>query len=564
MKLFLHKPIIQEFTITRKSETVLDEIEDIKKNLDSNMSKELIIPPDVIDSLKIKTELNPKIWIDDELNPRLKSKLIKLAKDFYKDLNIPEKTPILDILFTGSLANYNWSKYSDIDLHIVIDFSKFDADKSFIEDYFYAQKSIWNNEHNIEMYGFPIEIYIQDKNHNLRATGVYSLIKNKWLKKPNIKKFTLDKDTVKNKTLKFLDKLKNIKSNYLNHQYQKVIDEVGNIKDKITKMRNSGLEKGGEFSIENLVFKTIRRTPFMDILDSYKAKSYDKLMSISESKQLIKNILRENLKDYKELPAGGNDKEARMGSNGKWHTISPLSRDISDSTKNKIKSDIDDATNIVKSQQEPIKSYANDPHNGSGTYKVIIDKNGKITTQLTTATGNMPNQGNTDVGNFRTSLKEPFVMYINAAINGKGVLYMPPNSISPASDAKIKALAYFGNEILAWLDNKTSYGDNEAKELSVQQLMADPNLKKLKKDIENFWFSKPRKLTDSQWLEIIMSIGRFKRFNNENALKQLLSLNVNDIMDILKHDVIEINKNGVPTKEPYTTITGLKNWPKKN
>ena len=31
---------------------------------------------------------------------------------------------IHDILLTGSLANYGWSKYSDVDLHIVIDFDE--------------------------------------------------------------------------------------------------------------------------------------------------------------------------------------------------------------------------------------------------------------------------------------------------------------------------------------------------------------------------------------------------------------------------------------------------------
>lgn len=285
MKLYLHidpKTILesQQATLAPK---ILDEIDAIADTIDANMGKEVTIPKDVLDSFKIKDSLNQDIWENDKLNPKVRAKLLKVAMDFFKDLDLPKDVKIKDVIFTGSLANFNWSKYSDIDLHIVIDFQQFDADPKFVEDYFYAQKSIWNQEHDITVYGYPVELYVQDINANLVATAVYSVAKDKWLKKPQRETFNLDKSVIKDKANAFIYKLRDIRQDYKDHQYQSVVDKVTKLKDKIKQMRNSGLEKGGEFSLENLVFKTLRRTPFMDILDSFKAKAYDNLMSVSES-----------------------------------------------------------------------------------------------------------------------------------------------------------------------------------------------------------------------------------------------------------------------------------------
>jgi len=168
----------------------------------------------------------------------------------------------------------------------VLDFNQFEADTKFVEEYFYAQKSIWNQEHDITVYGFPVELYVQDINAKLVATAVYSVLHNKWLKKPKREAFELDKTAIKDKADQIIYKLRDIRQDYNDKDYQAVVDKVTKVKNKIKQMRNSGLEKGGEFSLENLVFKTLRRTPFMDVLDSFKAKAYDKLMSVSETKEI--------------------------------------------------------------------------------------------------------------------------------------------------------------------------------------------------------------------------------------------------------------------------------------
>jgi len=265
----------------------LDEIDALADTIDDNMGKEVHVPKDVLDSFKIKNTLNSEIWPEGELNPKVQKNLIKIANGFIKDINPPKGIKIKDIIFTGSLANYNWSKFSDIDLHVVLDFNQFDADPEMIQNYFNSQKNLWNQEHDITIFGYPIELYVQDTNAKLVATAVYSVLRNEWIRKPKRETFKLDKVAIKDKAQSFISQLKDIRDDYKDKQYQSVIDKVTKVKAKIKQMRKAGLESGGEFSLENLVFKVLRRTPFMDILDSFKAKAYDNLMSVMERTSMI-------------------------------------------------------------------------------------------------------------------------------------------------------------------------------------------------------------------------------------------------------------------------------------
>ena len=283
MKFFrLEKTLLFENKPINRPIQQLDEIDALASTIDDNISKEANIPKDVLNSFKIKDNLNQDIWSEDKLNPKIKKKLINIAKDFLKDIELPKGIKINDIIFTGSLANYNWSKFSDIDLHIVIDFKQFEADEKMVEDYFYAQKSIWNQEHDITVFDYPVELYVQDVNHELVANAVYSVLRDKWLKKPKREEFDIDRKAIKDSAEKYIHYLKDIRQDYKDKHYQKVVDKVTKLKNKIKNMRKAGLESGGEYSHENLVFKVLRRTQFMDILDSFKSKAYDNLMSISE------------------------------------------------------------------------------------------------------------------------------------------------------------------------------------------------------------------------------------------------------------------------------------------
>lgn len=285
MKLFLRKNIIIE-NYSKPITNQLDEIEEIAKALPATINSEIKIPQDVINSFEIKPTLNPEFWTDDKLNPDIRETLLTIATDFFEGLELPSNVKIKDIVFTGSLANFNWSKFSDVDLHIVLDFGQIEGNDELIQKFFDAQKNLWNLKHNITIHNFPVEIYAQDSKSKLHATAVYSVKNDKWILKPSKEELKINKNVIRNKALKFVAKLKEIRKDYNNQDYLGAIEKAEALGKKIKNYRTSGLEGGGEYSMENLVFKVLRRSPFMEILNDYKAKAYDAEQSLEEDMML--------------------------------------------------------------------------------------------------------------------------------------------------------------------------------------------------------------------------------------------------------------------------------------
>lgn len=252
-------------------------------NRDINLD-EILNPEDVdLSSFKIKDHLDPKIWdIKDGkyvLKPNIRERLIVLADDFYDSLDL-DFVDIEDIIFTGSLANYNWSNFSDIDLHIVLDFAEVDKNEELVKGFFNARKAAWNDEHDVKILGYDVEVYVQDKKEKHFSTGVYSILGNKWLIKPSKDQKIEDREFIKKKASDFMNLIDGLESFYEKGYYNYLIKKIDRIKEKIKNMRQEGLESKGEFSKENLIFKVLRRTGYIEKLYDLQTKAYDKAFSL--------------------------------------------------------------------------------------------------------------------------------------------------------------------------------------------------------------------------------------------------------------------------------------------
>lgn len=231
-------------------------------------------------SLKVKDSLNMNVWqSEDRLKPEISGRLIRIALDFMDSIDI-EQELILDIIITGSLANYNWTEFSDIDLHILLDFRHVDDNTSLVKDFFNAKKADWNKMHQIMIKNHEVEIYVQDVNEPHISTGIYSLLEDEWLVKPNktIPKINFENIEIKSKSL--MDQIDRLKELYENKNYEAVVNIGDVLKNKIKRLRRCGLAEKGIFSIENLVFKTLRNNNYIDKLHRLRNNSYDKMMSI--------------------------------------------------------------------------------------------------------------------------------------------------------------------------------------------------------------------------------------------------------------------------------------------
>ena len=138
---------------------------------------------DIFKDIKVHSDLNQKLWNGDKLRPEVRKRLLKIASEFIKELDIP--VSVSDVTFTGSLANFNYSRYSDIDLHLILDFSKINKNEDLVRDFLLAKKSLWNDEHDIFIRGSEVEVYAENIGDPHHSTGVYSVLNNEWIKKPD-------------------------------------------------------------------------------------------------------------------------------------------------------------------------------------------------------------------------------------------------------------------------------------------------------------------------------------------------------------------------------------------
>ena len=247
------------------------------------------IKTDVIKSFTIQDTLNSNIWENGKLKVEILKKLRKIGKDFFNDLDLEPNVKLHDITLTGSISNYNWSKFSDVDLHLRLDFSEVDDDKDFVKNYMLAKKTIWNDKHDITIYDFPVEVYVEDIGDTHIASGLYSVLKHKWLVVPKKKKLEIDFDDIRSKAEGYVGSIDTLKELMSLGRYKKVIQMIETIKTKLKRMRQSGLERGGEFSVENLAFKALRRSPFIATISKMKDDAYDKLMT-------MEGVLKEDIK----------------------------------------------------------------------------------------------------------------------------------------------------------------------------------------------------------------------------------------------------------------------------
>ena len=228
-----------------------------------------------------KDELNPKFWQGEEFDPMVRTKLMAIAQDFYEGLQL--EIPVEDVQLTGSIANYTWTEYSDLDVHVILDFTKINEDKDLVKKALDGQRFMWNLRHPVVINEHDVELYAQDMNEPHVSSGLFSLMKNEWIKKPVWNEPVVDELDVKRKVEAYvteIEELEKILSDGSDSvEGREVLERVGALKSKIMKARKDGLAENGEFSVENLVFKQLRNMGWIERLIDAGSKAYAAIYS---------------------------------------------------------------------------------------------------------------------------------------------------------------------------------------------------------------------------------------------------------------------------------------------
>lgn len=252
----------------------------IIKNTEKDIIEDKLKDEKIFKSFKLKNKLSSIIFDfiggEYKMKSNIREKLLEISEQFLNTLDFDFF--IYDIILVGSLSNYNWSKYSDIDLHIIVDYSEIVDNsnqhlKPIISSFFKMKKDNWNERYGIKIKNYSVEVYVQDINEKPFSSGVYSILNDNWIKTPIKDKIDLDKNAVLDKSDFFVKKIDSLND-------ENNINKINDLLEKIKKLRKSGLEKGGEFSYENLTFKLLRRNGAIKKLISLKNKIINKKFSI--------------------------------------------------------------------------------------------------------------------------------------------------------------------------------------------------------------------------------------------------------------------------------------------
>ena len=232
--------------------------------------RELHKPSDII---TVNRRLNPKIWDGDALDPAVAQKLKEIALAFEEFIGID--LDVVDYTITGSNANYTWTDHSDLDLHLIVAGEVGEAAR----ELFNAKKALWGEQHNITIKGLPVECYVQGKEEEHHSTGVYSIADNQWLVEPKKIKPEVDDSAVEAKKDSVIHDIENA-------LLSKDLNRLRTVKEKITKMRQAGLERAGEWSVENLVFKILRNLGLIDQITEKITELEDDQLSLEQTQVL--------------------------------------------------------------------------------------------------------------------------------------------------------------------------------------------------------------------------------------------------------------------------------------
>lgn len=221
----------------------------------------------------IHRRLNPRLFKAEQMRPEVRRALLRIAENFREFLGVD--IDLVDVTVTGSNAAYAYTVTSDLDLHLMVPGVASDREREFYD----AKKSLWNEQHDVLIRGLPVEVYVQGSEEPHHSSGVYSLVRDQWRQRPQKQKPTIDDVSVSQRL------------RYFTREIQSALASrdratVAGVKQRISLLRREGLNRTGEWSAENIAFKTLRSQGLLDSLTQHLRHLEDQALSLENQEAL--------------------------------------------------------------------------------------------------------------------------------------------------------------------------------------------------------------------------------------------------------------------------------------
>ena len=274
----------------------------IIESIDSNTKDNL-----VNEDIEKHDTLNPELFEHNELKKEVKETIENIADLFIEELSEQDiKFKLKDIILLGSNVSYNYTKDSDLDVHLIADSKNLKCPDDLYPLLYGAYVSIFNKNYDITIKGIPVELYVEIDESTAKSNGIYSLTKG-WIKEPvqtDIPDIDFDQFNVQFKTWedRYLDIINN-KSPENENKSEIIKDFISDLYD----LRKQSITKDGEYGLGNLIFKEFRNKGYLDYLKDQRKVEKGKELSLES---LQEDIDTDKLSQtIKQLSAAGVDWE---------------------------------------------------------------------------------------------------------------------------------------------------------------------------------------------------------------------------------------------------------------
>lgn len=224
--------------------------------------------------------LNPFIWKDNILRQEVKDALDNIVVQFIDELeanNIP--IDIVDVHIVGSNASYNYELNSDLDVHVVADFSNINCNEKVLELLYNFFKSYFNNKYDISVHGIKVELYIENQKTPAKSNGIYSLVDDEWIKFPE-QVDAIEVDIEQELSYWLEEYNKSIASNNM--------ELLQDFLNKLYILRRDSLINEGEYGKGNLIFKYFRNNGYINTIKDLLAQNISQSLTLESVSEMLK------------------------------------------------------------------------------------------------------------------------------------------------------------------------------------------------------------------------------------------------------------------------------------
>lgn len=253
----------------------------------NKIANELVLNEELQEDIEKHNQLNPKLWNEDKvLRDEVREKILEITDKFLEQLEEDEiKIEVEDIKLVGSNCSYNYTKDSDLDIHIVANTEKLGSEANLYPILYDKYKSLFNDKYDIDFYGIPVEIYVETsdtkleeerKPSALKSNGIYSVMNNEWIKEPILENIPdINEEEIEEEFNKWADKATKVIES-------QQIEEIEKFFEELYEMRRESIANDGEYGIGNLVFKELRNNLYLDDLKNLKNELVSANLSLTE------------------------------------------------------------------------------------------------------------------------------------------------------------------------------------------------------------------------------------------------------------------------------------------